>query len=106
MKTYEANLAKIVAEEQELANVANLLDLPVSVFPEVFNIQNEMKALQQIYDLYKAQKVCSAVSVKRNNNMSHVALFYSNSQVNIYCNCVLNFRRTPRLSGLKHCGPI
>lgn len=54
---YEANLAKIVAEEQELANVANLLDLPVSVFPQVCNIQKEMKALRQIYHLYKAQKV-------------------------------------------------
>lgn len=62
--TYEANLSKIVAEEQELANVANLLDLPVSVFPEVFNIQKEMKALRQIYDLYKAQKVCAGVLVK------------------------------------------
>lgn len=62
--TYEANLAKIVAEEQELASVAILLDLPVSVFPEVFNIQKEMKALRQIYDLYKAQKVHFGVLVQ------------------------------------------
>lgn len=64
--TYEANLAKMVAEEAELANVANLLDLPVSVFPELFNIQMEMKALRQIYDLYKAQKVCVGNLVQAN----------------------------------------
>lgn len=58
ISTYEANFAKIISEEHELANVANLLDLPVSVFPEIFNIQTEMKALRQIYELYKAQKVC------------------------------------------------
>lgn len=63
IKTYEENLANIVAEEQDLANVANLLDLPVSVFPEIFNIQKEMKALRQIYDLYNAQKVCFGVLV-------------------------------------------
>lgn len=62
MRTYEDNLAKIVEEEQELANVAHLLDLPVGVFPEIFNIQKEMKALQQIYDLYRAQKVCFSFS--------------------------------------------
>lgn len=64
--TYETNLANIVAEEQELANVANLLDVPVSAFPEIFNIQKEMKALRQIYDLYKAQKVCVGVLVNTN----------------------------------------
>lgn len=71
--TYEANLAKIVAEEQELANLANLLDLPVSVFPEVFNIQKEMTALRQIYDLYKAQKVCLGVLGK---SCGHLPLSY------------------------------
>lgn len=65
MGTYEADLAKIISEEQELANVANLLDLPVIVLPEVFNIQKDMKGLRQIYDLYKAQKVWFVVLVKK-----------------------------------------
>lgn len=57
MGTYEADLAKVVAEQQELANAEKLLDLPVSVHPEVISIQKDMKGLRQIYDVYKAQKV-------------------------------------------------
>lgn len=83
--TYKENLAKIVAEEQELANVANLLDLPVSVFPEVFNIQKEMKALRQIYNLYKAQKVCFDVLVKTTEATNcHTFIII---QLKIACKC-------------------
>lgn len=57
MGTYEADLAKVVAEQQELANAEKLLDLPVSVHSEVISIQKDMKGLRQIYDVYKAQKV-------------------------------------------------
>lgn len=57
METYEADLAKVVAEQQELANAEKLVDLPVNVYPEVISIQKDMKGLRQIYDVYKAQKV-------------------------------------------------
>nr|XP_046243361.1 dynein axonemal heavy chain 10 [Scatophagus argus] len=56
MGTYEADLAKIVAGRQELANAEKLLDLPITVYSEVNNIQKQMKGLRQIYDIYKAQK--------------------------------------------------
>lgn len=58
MQQFEAELAMVVGEQQDLANVANLLDLPVNVFPELIHIQKDMSGLRQIYDLYKAQKVC------------------------------------------------
>lgn len=57
METYEADLAKVVAEQQELANAEKLVDLPVNVYPEVISIQKDLKGLRQIYDVYKAQKV-------------------------------------------------
>lgn len=57
MGKYEADLAKVVAEQQELANAEKLLDLPVNVYPEIISIQKDMKDLKQIYDVYKAQKV-------------------------------------------------
>lgn len=57
MGKYEADLAKLVAEQQELANAEKLLDLPVNVYPEIISIQKDMKGLKQIYDVYKAQKV-------------------------------------------------
>lgn len=57
MEKYEADLAKVVAGRQELANAEKLLDLPVTVCPEVISMQKDMKGLRQIYDVYKAQKV-------------------------------------------------
>lgn len=57
MRTYEADLEKIVAGRQELANAEKLLDLPVTVYPEVISMQRDMNGLRQIYNVYKAQKV-------------------------------------------------
>lgn len=57
MGTYEADLAKVVAEQQELASAQKLLDLPVNVYIELIAIQKDMKSLRQIYDVYEAQKV-------------------------------------------------
>ncbi|XP_035496799.2 dynein axonemal heavy chain 10-like [Scophthalmus maximus] len=54
--TYEADLAKMMAGRQELANAEKLLDLPFTVYPEIITMQKDMKGLRQIYDIYKAQK--------------------------------------------------
>lgn len=57
MAKYEADLAKVVAARQELANATKLLELPVTTYPEVVSIQKDMQSLRQIYDIFKAQKV-------------------------------------------------
>lgn len=57
MEEFESELALVVGAQQDLANVANLLDLQVKVFPELIHIQKDMSGLRLIYDLYKAQKV-------------------------------------------------
>lgn len=54
---YEKELAKVVAAQQELANAQKLLDLPVSVYLDLINVQKDMKGLRQIYDVFEAQKV-------------------------------------------------
>ncbi|XP_028270606.1 dynein heavy chain 10, axonemal isoform X2 [Parambassis ranga] len=56
MEKYEADLAKVVASRQELTNAEKLLDQPVTAYPEVASIQKDMRALRQIYDVYKAHK--------------------------------------------------
>uniref|UniRef100_A0A3P8UAE7 Dynein axonemal heavy chain 10 n=1 Tax=Amphiprion percula TaxID=161767 RepID=A0A3P8UAE7_AMPPE len=53
---YEVDLAKIVAGRQELTNAEKLLDLPVTVYPEVISMQKDMQGLRQIYDVYKDAK--------------------------------------------------
>lgn len=55
--TYETDLSKVVAAQQELAKAQKLLDLPISVHLDLINVQKEMKGLKQIYDVYEAQKV-------------------------------------------------
>lgn len=64
MEEFESELALVVGSQQDLANVANLLDLQVKVFPELIHIQKDMNGLRLIYDLYKAEKVL------------HCSLFY------------------------------
>lgn len=70
MGTYETELAKIVAGRQELANAEKLLDLPVTVYPEIISMQKDMKGLRQIYDVYKAQKVSNKKLTYPNNEKS------------------------------------
>lgn len=57
LEKYEADLAKVVAAQQDLMDAEILLDLPVTAYPEVISIQESMKGLRQVYDLYTAQKV-------------------------------------------------
>lgn len=54
---YEKELAKVVAAQQELANAQKLLDLPISVYLDLINVQKDMNGLKQIYDVFEAQKV-------------------------------------------------
>ncbi|XP_062273833.1 dynein axonemal heavy chain 10 [Scomber scombrus] len=56
MGKYEAELSKIVAGRQDLANAEKLLDLTVTVYPDIISMQKDMNGLRQIYDVYKAQK--------------------------------------------------
>lgn len=63
MGTYEADLAKIEASHQELANAEKLFDLPITMYPELLNMQKEMSGLRQIYRIYEEQKVVHSVLV-------------------------------------------
>ncbi|XP_017580699.2 dynein heavy chain 10, axonemal [Pygocentrus nattereri] len=56
MGTYETELAKIEASRQELANAEKLFDLPITMYPELLNVQRDMRGLRQIYEIYKAHK--------------------------------------------------
>nr|XP_057927697.1 dynein axonemal heavy chain 10-like isoform X1 [Doryrhamphus excisus] len=61
MESYEAELAKMVAGRQELVNAEKLLDLPVTVYPEIVSIQKDMNGFQKIYDIYRNQKAAKNV---------------------------------------------
>lgn len=61
METYETELAKVEASRQELVKAEKLFDLPITMYPELLNVQKDMKGLRQIYEIYKAQKVRIAI---------------------------------------------
>lgn len=57
LKLYEAELASIETSRQELSNAEKLFDLPFTMYPELLDVQKEIRGLQQIYHIYNAQKV-------------------------------------------------
>ncbi|KAG5844641.1 hypothetical protein ANANG_G00164650 [Anguilla anguilla] len=57
MATFEAELARIESGRQELANAEKLFNLPITMYPELVRVQQDMSGLRQIYEIYKAQKV-------------------------------------------------
>lgn len=61
MSAHEADLAKIEASRQELANAEKLFDLPITMYPELLSVQQEMRGLRQIYKVYEEQKVVRSV---------------------------------------------
>ncbi|XP_077600352.1 dynein axonemal heavy chain 10-like [Stigmatopora nigra] len=56
MEFYEAELAKAVEGRQDLANAEKLLDLPITVYPEIVSIQKDMHGFRLIYVIYQDQK--------------------------------------------------
>uniref|UniRef100_A0A8C2AJS1 Dynein heavy chain 10, axonemal-like n=1 Tax=Cyprinus carpio TaxID=7962 RepID=A0A8C2AJS1_CYPCA len=56
MATYETELDSVEASRQELAKAEKLFNLPITMYPELLNVQKEMKGLRQIYEIYKSQK--------------------------------------------------
>jgi len=61
MDTYETELARIEASRQELAKAEKLFNLPITMYPELLNVQKEMRGLRQIYEIYKSQKVRTSI---------------------------------------------
>lgn len=62
LAAYEKELVKYEKNRQELANAEKLFDLPITMYPELLQVQKEMKGLGQIYNIYSAQKVCTLVT--------------------------------------------
>ncbi|XP_064612357.1 LOW QUALITY PROTEIN: dynein axonemal heavy chain 10-like [Liolophura sinensis] len=56
LKEYRKTVEKFETDRQELANAEKLFDLPITMYPELLQVQKEMKGLEQIYALYEEQK--------------------------------------------------
>ncbi|XP_053555751.1 dynein axonemal heavy chain 10 [Bombina bombina] len=57
LTVYEKELLNYEKERQKLANAEKLFDLPITMYPDLIQVQKEITGLRQIYDLYNAQKL-------------------------------------------------
>lgn len=57
MKQYRTEVEDMESERQELANAERLFDLPITMYPELLQVQKEMKGLEQVYSIYEEQIV-------------------------------------------------
>ena len=57
MKHFRTEVESMESERQELANAERLFDLPITLYPELLQVQKEMKGLEQIYQIYEEQVV-------------------------------------------------
>ncbi|NXE97067.1 DYH10 protein, partial [Menura novaehollandiae] len=57
MAIFEKELEKLEKRHRELGSAEKLLDLPVTVYPDLLKAQKDAKALKQVYDIYAQQKV-------------------------------------------------
>jgi dynein heavy chain len=44
------------SERQELANAEKLFDLPITMYPQLQEMQKELQGMQKVFELYQAQK--------------------------------------------------
>lgn len=57
MAIFEKEMEKLEEIHQELGSVEKLFDLPAKVYPDLMKMQNDMKGLKQVYEIYELQKV-------------------------------------------------
>ncbi|XP_074640231.1 dynein axonemal heavy chain 10-like [Tubulanus polymorphus] len=55
MKKYGEILAKHEAERQELANAERLFDLPITMYPDLLQVQKEFKGMELVYAIFEEQ---------------------------------------------------
>lgn len=56
MKTFRVEVGDLEAARQELANAEKLFDLPITMYPNLLEVQKQMKGLEMVYTLYEEQK--------------------------------------------------
>ncbi|PIK48528.1 putative dynein heavy chain 10, axonemal isoform X3 [Apostichopus japonicus] len=75
LEQYKKELKQYETDRQELANAERLFDLPITMYPELVQVQKEMSGLEKIYDIYKEQKAAReewAQTLWANLNVNHL----------------------------------
>ena len=57
LKSFQALYSEHEQQRQELTNAEKLFDLPITMVPDLMEVDKELKALAKVYELYEAQRV-------------------------------------------------
>lgn len=57
LNKFKGEFAKFEKDRQELANAEKLFDLPITMYPEMQQMEKELKGLEMIYNIYEKQQV-------------------------------------------------
>ena len=62
LKKFKEEFANFEKERQELANAEKLFGLSITLYPELLEMEKELKGLDQIFSIYENQKVRKFIS--------------------------------------------
>ncbi len=57
LKQFKEEYMKFEKERQELANAEKLFGIPITSYPVLMSMEQELKGLEQIFSIYERQQV-------------------------------------------------
>lgn len=57
LKEFQKLYAEQEKQRQELTMAEKLFDLPITMYPDLVEVDRELKYLAKVYELYEAQRV-------------------------------------------------
>ena len=61
LKEHQSEYAKFEQQRQELTNAEKLFDLPITMFPDLTEVDRDLKNMAKVYELYEAQRVSGSL---------------------------------------------
>ena len=59
LKEFQSKYSVFEAKRNELTNAEKLFDLPITVYEDLIKVDQNLKNMAKVYELYEAQKVKS-----------------------------------------------
>lgn len=57
LKDFQAQFAELEKERQELVNAEKLFDLPITLYSDLIEVDNQLQGMAKVFELYEAQRV-------------------------------------------------
>ena len=57
LEEFKKEYATMEQRRQELTNAEKLFDLPITTYPDVMEVDKDIRNMSRVYELYQAQKV-------------------------------------------------